>query len=179
MRLFAALCSLLLGTGCPKPNLPTLVDDGPVKRVQAGDPALKLSLPRHPGGEPWTLASSRGRVVLLDVWATWCDPCRDALPLYQDMATEFGSRGLDVLTINIDADARGITPFLQEAKVSVPVLLDPEARVVGELLRVKLMPTSYLIDKQGRVRFVHEGFDEGQLSTWLQEIEQLLAEPAP
>ena len=64
-------------------------------------------------------------------------------------------------------------------KVSLPVLLDPEARFAESVLKVKLMPTAFLIDKKGTVRFVHEGFDEGQLATWLSEIESLLAEPAP
>lgn len=138
---------------------------------------LELALTRHPGGEPWTLASARGRVVLLDVWATWCDPCRDALPLYQDLAKEFAGQGLEVYALNVDADARLIDPFLAEAKVSLPVLRDPEARVAESTLAVKLMPTALLIDKKGQVRFVHEGFDEGLLSTWLSEIQLLLAEP--
>lgn len=178
MRALCAFLAAVALAGCPRAPLPTLVDEGGPRR-RVGEPSLELSLPRHPGGERWTLAGSRGRVVLLDVWATWCEPCRDALPLYQDLATEFGPKGLEVYAVNIDADPRAITPFLEEAKVSVPVLLDPEAKVAGEVLHVKLMPTSYLIDKQGRVRFVHEGFDEAQLSTWLKEIEQLLAEPAP
>lgn len=174
LRVVVAALALV---ACARPPLPPRGDEGAPK--PAGDPTLSLSLPKHPGGELWTLAGARGRVVLLDVWATWCEPCRDALPVYQDLAREFGPRGLEVYAINIDADPRGITPFLEEAKVSVPVLLDPEAKLAGEVLHVMLMPTSYLIDKQGRVRFVHEGFDEGQLATWLKEIEQLLAEPAP
>ncbi len=144
--------------------------------VSAGP--LELALPRYPGGEPWTLSSMRGRVVLLDVWATWCEPCRDALPLYQDMQKEFAARGLEVLTINIDADPQPINAFLAEAKVSLPVLLDPEARLAESKLKVKLMPTAFLIDRKGVIRHVHEGFDESLLSTWLQEIEAILAEPA-
>ena len=57
------------------------------------------------------------------------------------------------------------------------MLLDPEARLAESRLKVKLMPTAFLVDKKGNVRFVHEGFDEGQLSTWLSEIESLLSEP--
>jgi thiol-disulfide isomerase/thioredoxin len=167
----------LLLCGCTfKPAGPELVDSTPSERLTASPQALELSLERYPGREPWKLSAYRGHVVLLDVWATWCDPCRDALPLYQDIAREFAARGLEVFTINVDADPRPIPPFLEEAKISLPVVLDPEARVAEATLKVKLMPTAYLVDKKGRVRFVHEGFDEGQLATWLSEIETLLAE---
>lgn len=176
MRQLAALLVLAL-CGCIfKPAGPELVEKAPLL-TQSGKP-LEIVLPRYPGGEVFKLSAHRGKVVLVDVWATWCEPCGDALPLYQDLAAEFAARGLEVFTINVDADPRPIAPFLAEAKVSLPVLLDPEARFAESVLKVKLMPTAFLIDKKGNVRFVHEGFDEGQLATWLSEIESLLAEPA-
>ena len=174
-----ALLAVFLLSACTfKPAGPELVDSAPSERLTSSQAPLELALSRYPGGEAWKLSSHRGRVVLLDVWATWCEPCRDALPLYQDLSKEFTPRGLDVLTINVDADSRPIAPFLEEAKLSLPVLLDPEARVAESTLKVKLMPTAFLIDRKGHVRFVHEGFDEGQLATWLSELEALLAEPA-
>lgn len=175
MKLACALALLLCGCTF-KPAGPELVASDAEKIVPTTK-GLELSLRGFPAGQPWTLSAHRGRVVLLDVWATWCEPCRDALPLYQDLALEFAPRGLEVFTINVDADPRLIGPFLAEAKVTLPVLLDPEARIAESTLKVKLMPTSFLIDRKGNVRFVHEGFDEQQLSTWLSEIESLLAEP--
>lgn len=177
MRLALALLTFSACTF--KPAGPELVDSTPSERLTSSTKSLELAMPLYPGGEAWKLSAHRGHVVLLDVWATWCEPCRDALPLYQDIATEFAPRGLEVFTINVDADPRLIPPFLAEAKVSLPVLLDPEARLAEKTLKVKLMPTAFLIDKKGLVRFAHEGFDEGQLATWLAEIETLLAEPAP
>ncbi len=177
MRRLAALVAVVV-CGCTfKPAGPELLENTP-PLTQSGKP-LEIVLPKYPGGEAFTLSAHRGKVVLIDVWATWCEPCGDALPLYQDLATEFAARGLEVFTINVDADPRPIAPFLAEAKVSLPVLLDPEARFAESVLKVKLMPTAFLVDKKGTVRFVHEGFDEGQLATWLSEIEGLLAEPAP
>ena len=175
-----ALVGALGLCGCTfKPAGPELVAVTPSEGLVGAAKGLELTLARYPGREPWKLSASRGHVVLLDVWATWCEPCRDALPLYQDIAREFAPRGLEVFTINVDADPRPIPAFLEEAKVSLPVVLDPEARVAESTLKVKLMPTAFLVDKKGFVRFVHEGFDEGQLATWLAEIETLLAEPAP
>ena len=177
-RGIAFLLLVPLLTGCHfKPAGPELVDDS--KKASAAGQGLELSLPRHPGGEVYKLAAHRGQVVLIDVWATWCEPCRDALPLYQDLAIEFAPRGLEVITVNVDTDAASIEPFLASAKVSLPVLRDPDAHFVEPALKVKLMPTSFLIDKKGVVRFVHEGFDEGLLSTYLHEIETLLAEKWP
>jgi thiol-disulfide isomerase/thioredoxin len=180
MTLRALIAAVVMLSGCAlKPAGPELVDRSGSERLTSSPQALELALPRYPGNEAWTLSAHRGHVVLLDVWATWCDPCRDALPLYQDIAKEFAARGLEVFTINVDADSRPIAPFLEEAKLSLPVLLDPEAHVAEGTLKVKLMPTAFLVDKKGLVRFVHEGFDEGQLATWLTEIETLLAEPGP
>jgi thiol-disulfide isomerase/thioredoxin len=171
------LALVLLLSGCHfKPAGPELVSETTPKVISG---QLDIALPTHPSGETYKLAAHRGQVVLIDVWATWCEPCRDALPLYQDLATEFGPRGLEVVTINVDADAAPIAPFLKEAKVNLPVLRDPDAHFVEPNLKVKMMPTTFLIDKKGTVRFVHEGFDEGQLSTWLAEIESLLGEKWP
>ena len=175
----ALLFAAVLFAGCiTTPAPPSLTGPTTLQLATRSTEALVLSLPRYPGNAAWTLSSMRGRVVLLDVWATWCEPCREALPLYQDLSKEFAARGLEVLTINIDADPRPIPAFLAEAKVSLPVLLDPEARIAESKLKVKLMPTAFLIDRKGVIRHVHEGFDEGELSTWLSEIEALLAEPA-
>jgi thiol-disulfide isomerase/thioredoxin len=139
---------------------------------------FSLELPRYPGSAPWRLADERGKVVLLDVWATWCEPCREALPLYQDLHKEFAGKGLSVLTINVDSQPAVIEPFLAEAQVALPVLLDPGALVSERELKLKLMPTSYLFDRRGKLRHTHEGFDEAHLQLLLSEIEHLLTEPA-
>jgi thiol-disulfide isomerase/thioredoxin len=115
-------------------------------------------------------------VVLLDVWATWCEPCRDALPLYQDLQREYGAKGLKVETINIDEDPKQISEFVKETKVSLPILLDPGGNFSQDTLKVTRMPTTFLVDRKGQVRFVHEGFAEEFLAKYQHEIEQLLAE---
>ncbi|MFZ5440669.1 MAG: TlpA disulfide reductase family protein [Myxococcota bacterium] len=140
------------------------------------DERLSLAFPKHPSGEPWRLDMLRGKVVLLDVWATWCDACVDALPIYQDLSKEFSAKGLEVVTINVDADPALITPFMEAHKLDLPVLLDPGAAVSESKLRVKAMPTTFLVDRNGVLRHTHEGYDEGAVSTLLSEVEALLAE---
>lgn len=156
----------------PGPPLTGEVTSGSGGRPQA---ALDFTLPRL-GGQPYSLSQDRGKVVLLDVWATWCEPCRDAMPLYQDLKKEYGGKGLEVYAINVDTDVRMIADFLAETKVELPVLLDPGASFVESKLKVKVMPTAFLIDKKGVVRVMHEGFDESLLTTWVKDVEGLLAE---
>jgi thiol-disulfide isomerase/thioredoxin len=185
-RLFLTGALLALG-GCaksaPLPPLTTSPAPGASKPGEgAGDTdtsrPLDFQVKRYPGGEPYDLATDRGSVVLLDVWATWCEPCRDALPYYQDLAKEYAGRGLKVYALNVDEDPRAIPSFLAEVKVTLPVLVDENAQVSERTLKVRSMPTTYLIDRRGVVRHVHEGFAEEFLAKYQSQIEALLAESA-
>jgi cytochrome c biogenesis protein CcmG, thiol:disulfide interchange protein DsbE len=162
---------LLLAAGCVR-HKPLPLTDGDALRSKP----LELTLPQYPGGQPFNLQSQRGNVVLLDVWATWCEPCRDALPTYEQLAKEYGAKGLKIYAINVDSDVKQIAPFLQETKVTLPILHDADAQFAEHQLRVKMMPTSFLIDRKGLIRHVHEGFAEEFLAQYQQEIEALLAE---
>ncbi len=155
---------------------PTAAELGESKGSTGGP--LSFQVKRYPDGAVYNPASDRGSVVLLDVWATWCEPCRDALPLYEQLAKEYGKRGLKVYALNVDEDPRAIPAFLQEMKVSLPILVDTNAQVAEKTLGVKMMPTTFIVDRQGVVRFAHEGFAEEFLQKYQTEIEQLLAERA-
>ncbi len=162
------VCCVRRGDDLPPPS-------GPIPSAQK---PLALSLPRWPGGEMHSLESDRGHVLLLDVWATWCEPCRDALPTYEQLLKEYGARGLRVYAINVDGDQSFIEPFVKETKLTLPILLDPDAAVAERQLKVKMMPTSFLVDRRGFIRHVHEGFSEEFLARYQAEIESLLAEKA-
>ncbi|QSQ19420.1 TlpA family protein disulfide reductase [Pyxidicoccus parkwayensis] len=180
-----ALAGGLALAGCAQSQMPPLT--GPVPtgggtqsalESRAGEP-LVFKVKRYPSGEPYDLASDRGSVVLLDVWATWCEPCRDALPFYENLAREYAGRGLKVYALSVDEDPRAIAPFLEETKVGLPVLLDENAQVAERTLKVKGMPTTFYIDRRGVVRHFEEGFAEEFLTRYQSHIEALLAEPAP
>ncbi len=186
-----SLGALAFALGCaaaPSSSLPPLTDrtrDAPRSSASAlrssqqnpGQP-LAFQVKRYPDNSTYDLKSDRGQVVLLDVWATWCEPCKDALPMYAQLQKEYGARGFKAYALNVDEDVRAIPPFLEEAKVELPVLLDANALVSERLLKVRLMPTTFLIDRKGVIRHVHEGFAEEFLQQFQTEIEQLLAEPA-
>lgn len=186
MRLpLTVLLGVLSLTGCARgstmPPLTPAVPGGAEEQgtqVSSTQP-LVFQVKRYPGGEPYDLVGDRGSVVLIDVWATWCEPCRDALPFYENLVREYGARGLKVYALNVDEDARAIEPFLKEVKVGLPILVDENARVAERTLKVRGMPTTYFVDKRGVVRHVHEGFNEEFLTKYQSEIEALLAEPAP
>ncbi|MBL8919139.1 MAG: TlpA family protein disulfide reductase [Myxococcaceae bacterium] len=175
------LLSALLCSACVvRPAPPKLVEDdarrGLLPRAEAK--GLDFTVARHPGKERYRLSDDRGSVVLLDVWATWCEPCRDSLPFYDDVARQFASRGLKVYALSVDADASVISPFVSELKLGLPVLHDPEAVVAGSTLRVSQMPTSLLFDRRGVVRRVHEGLSDDYFQQTLSDVEALLSEPS-
>jgi thiol-disulfide isomerase/thioredoxin len=140
---------------------------------------LDLKLPLYPSRRMHDLAKDRGNVVLLDVWATWCEPCLVALPVYERLLKQYGKRGFKVYAINVDEDQDDIPPFIKLTKLSLPVLLDQDAEITEAKLGVRMMPTSFVLDRQGRIRHVHEGFAPDSLTKYQAEIEALLAEKAP
>jgi thiol-disulfide isomerase/thioredoxin len=183
MRSFRPLLAALVLGGCAANTLPPLTNEPRLQRSRSAlgsEPKpLTFTVARYPEGPSYSLAEDRGQVVMIDVWATWCEPCRDAMPMAQDLAKHYAARGLKVYALNVDADPRGIAAFLAETKVSsLPVLLDANADVADKVLRVRGMPTTVLIDRQGLVRYTHEGFNEDFLQQYQTELEELLAEPA-
>jgi len=163
--------AVLAVSGCVKRN-PSPVPANPFQRGER----VALVLPRWPNGAPHDLSEDLGQVVLLDVWATWCEPCRDALPVYEKFQQTYGPRGLRVYAINMDEDTRQIAPFLKDVKVSLPILLEQDSRV-EQSLGVRLMPTTFLLDRKGQLRHRHEGFSEDMVTKSQSELEALLAEP--
>lgn len=139
-------------------------------------PAPALVLPDRAGATV-SLASLRGRVVLVDIWATWCPPCRTSLPAYAALLREYRGRGFEVLAVNVDETRAAVDTYLQGRDLDLRVLLDPKGQTPTSF-KAKAMPTAFLIDRRGNIRFSHEGFTEKALEQYRRHIEQLLAEPA-
>lgn len=166
MRLLVLLCLV----GCTKAAPSSTLTTEPID----------FNLPSYPSKETFSLASQRGKVVMLDVWATWCEPCRESLPVYQALASKYASQGLKLYALNVDGEAAlpvEIPKFIAETKLTLPVLLDQDATLAEALLKVKVMPTALLIDRKGRVRYVHEGFESKSLAEVTGHLEALLSEP--
>ena len=100
-------------------------------------------------GKTWTFAELRGKVVLVNFWATWCPPCRKEMPDMDALYGRFGSQGLVVLGIS-DEEAAKVEPFIRERKISFPVLLDP-GRKVNEMFVVQGIPKTFVYDREGKL----------------------------
>lgn len=109
-------------------------------------------------GDSVALESLRDDVVLLNVWATWCAPCRTEIPELQTLQERYGERGLHVVGVSLDAPGSNerVREFLQEFGVGYTILRDPH-EAIGGLLGVVGMPTTVLIDRAGIIRWRHLG----------------------
>jgi thiol-disulfide isomerase/thioredoxin len=137
-------------------------------------PAPPISLPDR-NGAVITLQSLRGRVVLLDIWASWCPPCRAAFPAYDTLYRQYREKGFDVLAVNVDEKRSAAEGFLSGRDFQMRVLFDPKGTAPAGF-NLRGMPTSYLLDRHGAIRFSHEGFTDKLVPQYRREIEQLLAE---
>jgi len=100
-------------------------------------------------GHPWTLSALKGKVVLVNFWATWCPPCRKEMPDLQTLYNQFKSKGFVILSIS-DEDAGKVNPFVADHKYSWPILLDP-GRNVNQMYRIQGIPKSFLYDRKGHM----------------------------
>ena len=116
----------------------------------------------------------RGKVVLVDFWASWCAPCKRSFPVLDAIRARFVDSGFVLIGINVDEDQADMDRFLKKHPVSFAVARDVKQKLVAAC-GIKTMPTSFLLDKTGRVRAVHSGFTEGETDKRLiEEIEELL-----
>jgi peroxiredoxin len=140
--------------------------------VGKGQRAPEFSLPSLKGSTV-TLASMKGKVVLVDFWAQWCEPCKKELPQLDRLAKDYAAKGVVIVAVNIDKQRENAERMVKQLGVSLPVLLDPAGSVAGTYDLPK-MPTSFVIDKKGIVRFVNEGFDGPKdVDRFKQELDEL------
>jgi thiol-disulfide isomerase/thioredoxin len=122
------------------------------------------------------VAADRGKVRVIDFWATWCEPCRDELPELDRLAGDLGGRGLAVYAVSFDESASAIPDFLREVPVRFPVLWDKGGETWAPRFGIERLPTTLLVDRRGTVRFVHAGWDERIAVAERRELEHLLNE---
>lgn len=117
----------------------------------------------------------QGHVTYVDFWASWCGPCRDSFPFLNQMHKEFGGRGLQVVGVNMDENRPDAVAFLEQTPADFPIAATDGGQC-GEAFGVEAMPSSYLIDKHGVIRYIHKGFRNSDRAELRQHIEALLAE---
>jgi thiol-disulfide isomerase/thioredoxin len=143
--------------------------------VAVGQVAPPVILPALSQAGEISLESFRGKVVYADFWASWCGPCRISFPQLEKLRQELGPQGFEVLAINVDTDEADARRFLAEVPVSYPVLYDGKG-VTPKTFGILGMPTGYLIDRQGVVREIHQGFRKNDGDVLRTAIVTLLGE---
>ena len=119
-------------------------------------------------GKTWHLQDLRGKVVLVNFWATWCPPCRKEMPDLDALYNKFKDQGFVVLAIS-DEEAAKVSPFIAERKISYPVLLDP-GRKVNDTFIVEGIPKSFVYDRDGKM--VAQSIDMRTKNQFLQMLAQ-------
>ena len=132
--------------GRSEPNLGSLGFQTPVEDLQAIDFNLKDLT-----GRPSSLSAYKGKVVLLNFWATWCGPCRAEIPSMEQLYTELKDEGFTIVAVNSQEPLEQVSAFVDDMGMSFPVLLDSTGRV-GAAYGVRAIPTTYIIDPQGAIR---------------------------
>ena len=108
-------------------------------------------------GKTHSLADYRGQVVLVNLWATWCPPCKEEMPALQAFYNKYNKNGFTILAIN-DAESKAeVTQFVQDYQLTFPIWLDPNSVTAEQAFKTINLPSSYLIDRSGTVRLMWVG----------------------
>ena len=130
---------------------------------------------RGADGRNVRLDELRGQVVLVNFWATWCGPCREEMPRLETLYEKYRKSGFVLLGVNVDDDPHVALATASKLNVSFPVLLDTE-KTVSKLYQLNTMPSTVVIDRDGKVRFLHRGYRAGTETDYEQQIRGLLKE---
>lgn len=122
------------------------------------------------------LSAYRGKVVLLDFWASWCEPCRRSFPWLNEMSAKYADRGLVVIGINVDRTQTDAARFLREVPASFPVVYDPSGKLATQY-DVPGMPSSFVVGPDGAIAARHIGFRDSSRADREAELQRLLSGP--
>lgn len=165
LLLTSCVCALGLALGCASDGTST-GGQRSRKRVNAkgiGAPMPALVVKALNGGRKIDLGSLQGKVVLVDIWASWCAPCLEEMPLLDDMAVRLKPKGVEIIAVSVDEDKASARAFLSSRDTwSLTVAHDPKGKV-AEVLNPPKMPSSYIVDAEGIVRYVNEGFERSDI----------------
>jgi peroxiredoxin len=165
MRPTALLATLLLAMAAPACA---------AAPAAASEPAPDFTLPSRDGGN-MQLSALKGQVVMINFWATWCGPCRQEMPLLEQLHAKYEPLGFTLLGVNVEPDSATATTWLKGMPVTFPILFDT-SNAVAEQFGVMGMPSSVFVDREGRVRYVHRGYKPGDEAQYADMIRSLVKE---
>lgn len=127
------------------------------------------------GKKKLKLSQLQGNVVMINFWASWCGPCREEMPLIEDLFQKYKKLGFVVYGVNVDANPQDAQALLKESGVSFPVGYDTKNKV-SQLYSVDSMPSTVMVDRKGNMRFLHRGYKPGYEKDYEKQIRQLIRE---
>ena len=139
-----------------------------------GDAPPAIDMPDQAGNRV-DLNELKGKVVLVDFWASWCGPCRQEMPVLEELHKKYAKQGLVLIGVNVDTNPKKMNNFLKSTPASFRIVQDRKLAVAARY-EPATMPSSYFVGRDGKIRYVHEGFrkkDVAELERW---IKGLLAE---
>lgn len=122
------------------------------------------------------ISNLKGKVVLVDFWAAWCEPCKEALPHYNDLYRKYKPQGLVVLGINEDDDHAERDAFLKTVTLDFPLFYDKNKMLLGDF-KVQALPTLYVFDRNLKPVVFYRGFDKKTTQALDKKIQELLKQP--
>jgi thiol-disulfide isomerase/thioredoxin len=137
-------------------------------------PAPAFTLPVRGGGSVG-LEQLRGQVVMINFWASWCGPCRQEFPILDQMYRKYRPMGFTLLAVNVESDSADAERFLAGTPVSFPIAFD-QANEVSGAYGVSAMPTTLIVDRKGKVRWMHRAYKPGDENEYLDQVRAMLKE---
>ena len=163
--------------GSKKPPMtPTTDGDGKAGPAEVGKSAPDLSIKTVNGKGSVTLESLAGKIAVVDFWATWCGPCKQSFPKLEELAKQ-NSGKVQVIGISVDDKSDGVADFAKANGATFPIGWDDGHTIAGRW-KVDTMPTTYILDSTGKIRFIHAGYKDGEADVIAKELATLSSEPS-
>ena len=166
-RIFASVAAAAFVALAAIPALPALA-------ASTSAPAPDFVLDSNTG-KPIKLSGYKGKVVMINFWATWCGPCRQEWPLLESIYKQYKNQDFMLLGVNVEPDSKPAGEWLKKQPVTFPVLYDVKSQV-SDLYKVTGMPTTVWVDKKGNLRLVHQSFKPGDENEYMNNIRMLMRE---
>ena len=165
-RIFASVAAAALVALAVVPALPAL--------AASASPAPDFVLDSNTG-KPIKLSGYKGKVVMINFWATWCGPCRQEWPLLESIYKQYKNQDFVLLGVNVEPDPKPAGEWLKKQPATFPVLYDVKSQV-SDLYKVSGMPTTVWVDKKGNLRLVHQSYKPGDENEYMNNIRMLMRE---
>jgi cytochrome c biogenesis protein CcmG/thiol:disulfide interchange protein DsbE len=146
---------------------------GGAKHELLNNPAPDFQADSVNGKGKVSLSQWKGKVVLVDFWATWCEPCKKSFPKLEELRVKYNASGFEIAAISEDDEANGVKEFGANYGAKFPLVWDKDKSVANKW-HPPNMPSSFIVDKKGVVRFVHLGYHDGEEKEIETELKSLL-----